>query len=298
MDAFIKAAFWTDTRIEALTSDEKLAALWLITNPNRDLLGFTQASNQRFEFETRLEGVANPSEGVSHHLQGVCKGLPTSFVQVSEGLYFCRNFLRHQLGKGGALNFRNNVLKSVIKQARTLPQEMMNVFLDAYPELREFVLDECASATPCQPLPRGGQVAEKSRAEQSREEIFRGKSAEKGEDPEMVERIRLAYPRHTHVRDTCELIAAAIRRHNGPASDILEGTLAVAKIVADWPPNEKLRFLKTPTDFFAGDHWLDDPSFWVSHRQARLDDIQAQQPQRIAPDIGGRKPARVASITQ
>jgi hypothetical protein len=110
----------------------------------------------------------------------------------------------------------------------------------------------------------------------------------------IIDEIRQAYPRRTHVRDTAEQVAAAIRRHDGPPEDILEGTRAIAAAVAGWTDNERLQFLKTPPDFFAGDHWQDDPAYWASRRQARLDNSK----QTPTPDIGGRRPAGVASITK
>ena len=105
----------------------------------------------------------------------------------------------------------------------------------------------------------------------------------------MIEKIRGAYPRQSHQRDSLITIEEAIRRNHGNAQEILDGTLRIAEAVKGWTSNERLQFLPTPPAFFDADRWMDDPSTWASKVQARLD----QQPQRINPDIGGRKPAQV-----
>jgi len=55
MNAFVKKEFWGDPEIEDLSPEEKLSILWLMTNPRRDLCGFTEISEKRFEFETGVK---------------------------------------------------------------------------------------------------------------------------------------------------------------------------------------------------------------------------------------------------
>ena len=50
----IDPAFWSDPDIEGAKSGVKLAALWLITNPQTSILGLCNASPLRFTFETGL----------------------------------------------------------------------------------------------------------------------------------------------------------------------------------------------------------------------------------------------------
>jgi hypothetical protein len=147
MDATVKAAFWSDPRVEELNAEGKLAALWLITNSQRDLLGFTRSTTRRFTFETGLE---------AEHLEAPCKALPSSFQAPSEGVFFSVNFLRHQFGQGGEISLRNKVIQSAIKKAKTLPCPLQGAFLKAYPELVEAVLGDpgeaAAAEAPCKPL--------------------------------------------------------------------------------------------------------------------------------------------------
>ena len=106
-------------------------------------------------------------------------------------------------------------------------------------------------------------------------------------NPEIIESIRLAYPRHTHMRDATIQIAAAIKRAGGDWEKILAGCRRIAASVAGWSENERLSFIKNPPEFFAGDHWADDADFWKSKNR------QPSQQPRPKIDIGGRKPAGV-----
>lgn len=284
MDSSVKASFWSDERVENLPPEQKLALLWLITNSSRDLLGFTQVTTRRFCFET---GLADLSP-----LQGACKVLPSSFRLITGHVYFCRNFLRHQFGKGGKISLKNNVVRAVIRQAKSLPSPLQGAFVEAYPELREMILEAVLNDGSLQggaePLPRGNSIAEHSIAEQS----LNMKSS--AVVPQLIERIVNAYPRRTHLREAAVEVAGAIRRHAGDAEDILNGTVAIANAVAGWSENERLQFLKAPPAFFAGDHWQDDPAFWASKKAARAE--ATGKPTRIIPDIGGRAPAQVLNL--
>ena len=111
---------------------------------------------------------------------------------------------------------------------------------------------------------------------------------------DLVESIRVTYPRRTHHREAADEIAKAIRRHAGEPEDVLNGTIAIANAVAGWTENERLQFLKVPPAFFAGDHWKDDPAFWASKSTARKE--LNGKPARIIPDLGGRKPSAILNF--
>jgi hypothetical protein len=120
------------------------------------------------------------------------------------------------------------------------------------------------------------------------------KSAATPPDAGLIEKIRQAYPRRTHPRETVQAIAEAMRRHAGDPEEILDGTIAIANAVAGWTENERLQFLKIPSLFFAGDHWRDDPAFWASKKAARTE--SAAPPRRIIPDLGGRAPSAILTL--
>lgn len=106
--------------------------------------------------------------------------------------------------------------------------------------------------------------------------------------PMILETIRLAYPRHTHMQDTLICIAAAVRRNGGDHATILAGCRNIAAKVKDWPENERLQFLKNPPDFFSKDLWNDDPEYWRSKAAGRK---FGSAPSSV--DIGGRRAAGV-----
>ena len=110
---------------------------------------------------------------------------------------------------------------------------------------------------------------------------------------EMIEMIRQAYPRRTHIRETLVEIAKACKR-SGDVDAVLDGTLAIARVVEGWTENERLQFLKKPPEFFAGDHWRDDPAFWASKTAVRKE--HNGKPVLRPLDLGGRKPAAILTL--
>lgn len=99
--------------------------------------------------------------------------------------------------------------------------------------------------------------------------------------PEML---RDAYPRKTHLADTLREAAACMRRHD--PQKILDGTRAIAAAVARWTESERMTYLKKPSEFFAGDHWADDPAHWRGRHDRTTTPTQEE-----LPSLGGRKPA-------
>lgn len=103
-----------------------------------------------------------------------------------------------------------------------------------------------------------------------------------------AETLVAAYPRRSHLADALREAAAAMKRHD-PAM-ILAGTKAIAAVVSTWTDSERQQYLKKPPEFFAGDHWADDPAYWTS-RQTRQ--TLTTHP---LPDLGGRKPSLEITI--
>lgn len=103
-----------------------------------------------------------------------------------------------------------------------------------------------------------------------------------------AETLVAAYPRRSHLADALREAAAAMKRHD-PAM-ILAGTKAIAAVVSTWTDSERQQYLKKPPEFFAGDHWADDPTYWASRRTR-----QALTTHPL-PDLGGRKPSLEITI--
>lgn len=265
MDATIKSSFWSDPRVEELDAQGKLAALWLMTNSQRDLLGFTRATGRRFQFETGLD----PLE-----LQAPCKVLPSSFQAPSEGVYFCVNFLRHQFGQGGEISLRNKVIQSAIKKAKTLPSPLQGAFLNAYPELTQSVLrdqtEAAAADPPCKPLTRDQSRAEhkQSRAEHEPKE---GETEGKPSDRQLAEKLVAASPRPDMTMSALEAARRCLIRHRGSIEfdKILEAVTTATKAVKAWPEDERITFTPEATRFFGDDLWRKAPDSWKSRRAAR-----------------------------
>lgn len=259
MDSYVKSSFWTDERIDELGSNEKFAALWLITNPGRDLLGFTQVTARRFCFETKLPDLTP--------LQGACKGLPTSFKLVSGNVYFAVNFLRHQFGKGGRISLKNNVVRAVIRHARTLPVALQTAFLDAYPELAEFVLETNQTTPenepPSKPLPRGRE--EKSSVEKRGEEKNEEGCGEK--QPDLADIVG-AYPKREAVAEALGHVTRSVRNGADPAA-ILTGTRAIAAVIGQLPSGHLNAFVVSAGTFFKNERWRDDPQTWLRSGAAK-----------------------------
>lgn len=55
MDAKISSSFWSDPDMEKVDPEVKLAFIWLLTNPQRTICGFSQISYKRFSFDTGLD---------------------------------------------------------------------------------------------------------------------------------------------------------------------------------------------------------------------------------------------------
>lgn len=177
MKTFISERFWSDPLVEELGPDEKLAILWLLTNSNCDLCGFTQITHRRFTFETGL----NPKA-----LQRAMEGLGKGFVSPSKGFIWSRNFIAHQFGRGPKLQ-RNNITRSVLKHLESLPDFAQALVFEEYPELEEMRVQTEALG---KPLPRGKvQVQVQERVQE------KGTGKKKAKIPELDEVIKEILPR-------------------------------------------------------------------------------------------------------
>lgn len=135
--------------------------------------------------------------------------------------------------------------------------------------------------THTKPIERKGREEErKGKGKEAEEEAAAADESQKIITAEML---RDAYPRKTHLADTLREAAACMRRHD--PQKILDGTLAIAAAVSRWTESERMTYLKKPSEFFAGDHWADDPAHW----RGRHDRTTATQTD--LPSLGGRKPA-------
>jgi hypothetical protein len=260
MDSIIKASFWTDSRVEEQTPEVKLACLWLISNPSRDLCGFTQVSNRRFSFETSLD----PSP-----LQGACKGLPSSFKEVVPGVFFAVHFLRHQFGKGGKISLGNKVIVAAARHAEKLPESLRAAFFEAYPELLGLV-QNAPNITHINEAPSIPH-AENRHGVRVRERVGEGAVNEEegcGEKPIALADIVGAYPRREGVAEALGHVAASVKRGADSAA-ILTGTRAIAAVIGQLPSGHLNAFVVSAGTFFKNERWRDDPQTWLRHGVAK-----------------------------
>lgn len=143
MDSKIKGSFWLDDDIGELSAHMKLVALWVMSNPQVNILGVTKFSARSFVFETGL-----PVEA----LAGLCAALPRAFV-FREGLVLARNYVLHQFGSGSA--FRSN--NTFVSAKRTLGQIKQAWLRDLITQSCPELLDEPLGKSPSPVKPLQGQ---------------------------------------------------------------------------------------------------------------------------------------------
>jgi len=161
MDAKVASEFWDDEAVLELGPEEKLAALWLLTNSRRKLCGYVEISEKVFAFQTGLQ-----VEALQRAYQGLAKG----FVKLGRGVWI-RNFIRYQYGSGNRLA-RNNFTKGLCAELDALGMDDLRLLVaQEYPEIRHLLFSSFAS--PNEPLAKGlpspreeKRSTEKSRAEQ------------------------------------------------------------------------------------------------------------------------------------
>jgi uncharacterized phage protein (TIGR02220 family) len=125
MDAKILKTFWRDPDFEEEPPEVKLAALWAISNADVDVCGIFRYSPRSFKFDT------NADPKVFERLLEVS----SSFTRFENGMVWCRNWIRYQVGDGESLS-RNNMSRSINAQLDKLPDDIRNAVLERYPTLR------------------------------------------------------------------------------------------------------------------------------------------------------------------
>lgn len=278
MDAIIKGSFWTDHRIEEAPAEIKLACLWLVTNPSRDLCGFTQVSNKRFTFEAAL---------LPEFLEGACKGLPSSFVEVSPGVFFAVNFLRHQFGKGGKLSLGNKVVIAAARHAAKLRKPLKVAFFEAYPELSELVENEAKKLV----RNEAPSIPHTEKRDGVRVRVREGERAMEegcGEKPDLVGIVH-CYPRRQDEAQALEFLTASIRKGADPET-VRAGTRAIAAVIMQLPSGPLNSYVPSAATFFKNERWRDDPQTWRRNGAAK----NGAQVGKL--DLGGRRVGEVIRV--
>lgn len=244
MSPFIHSAFWSDPEIEVVSSDAKLAVLWIITNGQTSIIGLCNATEKRFAFETGLA----PSV-----LQDACNALPNMLLQTTDGIWV-RNYIHHQFGRGEKLS-RNNCYRAIGNAVSQLQdQALILAIYTHYPEMEGV----------CKPLLRASVPLTKGPRREEKGTEVNGLDSEKGEQGETekppaeqvpYEKIREKFhalcPSLPKLRDMTDerkcVIKTKWRACNGTAmeqfeelftlaeaSDFLTGREGVFKIGFDW----------------------------------------------------------------
>lgn len=110
----VKTKFWEDPFIEDLSPNEKLLFLYLLTNPQTNLLGVYEISIKRISYDTGLSEVI------------IRKGFE-SFERVKKVFYIHNyvivpNFLKNQ-------KLNANMKKAVVSEFNTLPESLRIIIL-------------------------------------------------------------------------------------------------------------------------------------------------------------------------
>lgn len=125
MDAKIAKTFWRDPDFEEQPPEVKLAALWAISNTDVDICGVFRFSPRSFKFDTNAEPEV---------FERLLEASP-SFQKFENGMVWCRNWIRYQVGDGESLA-RNNMSRAVNSQLDRLPEDVREAILERYPSLR------------------------------------------------------------------------------------------------------------------------------------------------------------------
>lgn len=125
MSPKIHPTFWSDEQVELLTAEDKLVLLWLITNPQTNLIGQGQVSPRRFQLDTGLTPDA---------LKRACDALRGN-VWFDGKTYWIRNYIRHQFGSGEKL-VSNKIFKAILSAYCQVKDDSLRQEINRdYPEL-------------------------------------------------------------------------------------------------------------------------------------------------------------------
>lgn len=154
MHTKITERFWEDEGIASLTTEQKLAALWLMTNSGVNILGITDVVPRKFSFDTSL-----PLEA----LWSTTQAIPKSFLRHGD-FVLCVNFIRYQIGGGQSL-VNNNLFVTVKRSFESLNIEpFRTALLAAVPEL------SMALRSPSKPFKTGKPSITPSEGKEKEEE--------------------------------------------------------------------------------------------------------------------------------
>lgn len=126
MDSKVPSDFWIRLDIEKQPHEIIHAALWLMTQRRLNMVGYSEMSEQRFAYESKISG-----EWLGRAIQA----LPQLFVAVGEG-YWCKCFIRDQFGAAQSL-VTNNIRYVLRKHMLEVPAVVVEMILMDYPELKE-----------------------------------------------------------------------------------------------------------------------------------------------------------------
>ena len=159
MDTKISSEFWEDEKTAELGIEEKLAALWLMTNSRLKVCGYVEISERVFRFHTGLTTEA---------LRRTIEALPKTFIEVGKGIWI-RNFIRRQIGAGNSLA-TNNWTKKVCQEIEALGMDDLRLLVaQEYPEIRHLLFSPVPSKK--EGLAKGlPSPREEKRREEKREE--------------------------------------------------------------------------------------------------------------------------------
>jgi len=272
MHSQVKSIFWSDDRVGALSPEEKLAILWLMTNSRLDLCGFCRPEKRWFEFETGI-----PFEALGR----ACKGFTNSIHTLEDGTIFIRNYVRHQCSKNGAVSTHNKIVIGAVKHALGMSEALRRAFFEANPELQKLASEISEITKPSQGHQRGkGKGKGKGKGISSEEE-----EQDQPDHSRHAHSIVAAYPRRED-SERCLLEVLAQLEAGADPEAMLAGTRAIAAVIAQLPSAHNNKFVLGAYRFFREKRWQDDPQTWL-----RAGDRNGEQPAPL--DLGGRKASTV-----
>lgn len=129
--------FWSNPLIERASANAKVVALWAMTNPTVNAVGYSEATPQRAAFECGIQLDA---------LVPACEELPGILVKMNDGIWV-KPYIELQYGRGQKL-MSNNVLPSIIAAMSSSPKEVQDAVLEAYPEIKTINEQRLEKANP------------------------------------------------------------------------------------------------------------------------------------------------------
>lgn len=235
----IKETFWTDKKVQAMSDDARMLALYLLTGPHRNMIGCMRAPNGYI-----TEDLKWSSERLADAMAMLCE---CRFIYRDDGWIFIPNQLKHD-----PLSKTPNHVKSAVAFANEVPpessfyQEFKARFiaaLQAIDKASEWHPQDIAipSPSPC-PLPEPSPEPEPAVAPPALD-----LTAE-------FETFWEAYPKKAD-RGHAFKAFKAIRKRGVP----LEALIAGAERYRD-DPNRDPQFTKNAQGWLGGECWNDEPA--------------------------------------